>query len=50
MENELDCYERVQKQLERDRKNYEEGFSAGYKAGRKQAKEDLINLIKNSTL
>lgn len=39
MENELDCYERVQKQLERDRKNYDEGYQAGYKAGRNKPKK-----------
>lgn len=42
--------EELIKALNYDRRQYEKGYAYGFEAGRKQAKEDLINLIKNSEI
>lgn len=42
--------EELIKALNYDREQYAKGYQDGYEAGRKQAQEDLINLINNSAL
>lgn len=50
MENEYDIAERLEKQRKRDREQFDEGYRVGFREGYNKAKEDLINLIKNSEI